>query len=93
MTIYLLAYDLMKEQNSDDYKPLWKELGRLGAHKTQYSLWLLDVTNTAKELHDHFKGFVDSNDRVWVSELTKNHYYSNAIAGTNNWLTAHPPSR
>ena len=93
MTIYTLAYDLMKEQTSDDYKPLWAELKRIGVHRTQFSLWLIDLNNTAKEVHDHFKGYVDSNDRLFVSELTKNKHYSNAIAGTNNWLASHPPSR
>lgn len=93
MTIYTLAYDLRKEQTSEDYKPLWAELERLGGLRTQYSLWLLDLNNTAKEVHDHFKGYLDSNDRLWVSELTKNNYYSNAIGGTNDWLAAHPPQR
>lgn len=93
MTIYLLAYDLRKEQTSADYEPLWAELKRLGGHRTQYSLWLLDLNNTAKEVHDHFKRYLDSDDRLWVSELTKNHYYSNAMAGTNDWLAAHPPQR
>lgn len=94
MTIYLLTYDLLKEPDSEDYKPLWAELKRLGGHKVQYSVWLLDLTNdTAKQVHDHFKGYVDSNDRLWVSELVSNYWCSNAISGTNDWLAAHPPRR
>lgn len=90
MTTYTVSYDLVKRK---DYQSLWDELDRLDAHRTQDSYWLVNVNNTAKELHDHLKSFADSDDRLWVSELTRNHYYSNARAGTNDWLKANPPSR
>lgn len=90
MTTYTVSYDLIKRK---DYETLWTELARLGAHRTQASYWLVSVNNTAKELHDHLKGFVDADDSIWVSELTRNHYYSNARSGTNNWLQQNPPSR
>jgi CRISPR-associated endonuclease Cas2 len=90
MTTYTISYDLIKRK---DYQSLWDELERLGAHRTQASYWLVAVTNTAKELHDHLKEFVDADDRIWVSELTKNHYYSNAIGGTNDWLKKNSPAR
>lgn len=90
MTTYTISYDLIK---SKDYKSLIDELERLGAHRTQNSYWLVAVTNTAKELHDHLKKFVDSDDRIWVSELTSNHYYANAISGTNDWIAKNRPAR
>jgi CRISPR-associated endonuclease Cas2 len=90
MTTYTVGYDLIKRK---DYQTLWDELARLGAHRTQESYWLVKVNNTAKELHDHLKNFVDSDDALWVSELTKNHYYANAKAGTNDWISKNPPSR
>lgn len=90
MTSYTVSYDLIKRK---DYQSLWDELKRLGAHRTQDSYWLVSVSNTAKELHDHLKGFIDGDDKLWVSELTKNHYFSNANAGTNNWLKSNPPAR
>lgn len=93
MTSYVVAYDLVKESSSHDYGPLTKELERLGGHRTQYSLWLVNVANTAKELHDHIRGYLDKNDRLWVLELTKSHYYSKAMAGTNDWIAKNPPSR
>jgi hypothetical protein len=92
MTIYLVAYDLVKESSGRDYEPLWDELKRLDGHKTQYSLWLLDVSNTAKEVVEHFKKYVDSNDRIWASRVTKDHFYVNAMPGTNDWLSKHPPT-
>lgn len=90
MTTYTVSYDLIKRK---DYQSLWDELERLGAHRTQASYWIIAVNNTAQELHDHLKKFVDKDDRLWVSEVTKNHWYSNANAGTNAWLAMNPPAR
>lgn len=90
MTTFVLTYDLIKKK---DYQTLWDELARLGAHRALKSFWLINLNNTAKEVHDHFKGFVDSDDRLWVSELTTKHHFSNAKSGTNAWLKANPPAR
>lgn len=90
MTTYTVSYDLIKRK---DYQSLWGELERLGAHRTEASYWLVAVSNTAKELHDHLRKFVDADDRLWVSELTKNHYYSKAESGTNAWLGRNSPAR
>ena len=90
MTTYTVTYDLIRRK---DYPKLWDEMKRLKAHRTCESYWLVAVTNTAKELHDHLKAFVDSDDRVWVAELTKKHHFSNAIGGTNKWLESNPPAR
>jgi hypothetical protein len=90
MTTFVLTYDLIKRK---DYPTLWAELGRLGAHRALESFWLINVSNSAKELLDHFKRFVDSDDRLWISELTKMHTFSNARTGTNAWLAKNPPAR
>lgn len=91
MTTFTVSYDLIKRK---DYQALWDELARLGAHRTQDSYWLVNVIQTsAKALHDHLKQYVDADDRLWVAELVKNHHFSNAKAGTNNWLAANPPAR
>lgn len=90
MTTYTVSYDLIKRK---DYQTLWDELARLKAHRTQASYWLVNVNNTANELHDHLKSFVDSDDALWVSELTRNHHFSNAKAGTNDWIKNNPQNR
>ena len=90
MTTYVFTYDLIKRK---DYPKLWDELKRLGAHRALESFWLLNVENTTKVLHDHLKSFVDNDDRIWVSELTKKHNFVNAKAGTNDWLKNNPPAR
>ena len=92
MAVYVFTYDLRNESGSQDYQPLWDELERLGAHRFQDSAWLLNLNNTAKEVIEHFKGFTDSDDRLYVSIVHDNEYwYTNAMAGTNDWLKANPP--
>jgi CRISPR-associated endonuclease Cas2 len=91
MAKFTVSYDLIKRK---DYQTLWDELKRLGAHRTQASYWLVNVNlASAKELHDHLKKYVDSDDSIWVLELTKNHWYSNARGGTNEWIKKNPPAR
>jgi CRISPR-associated endonuclease Cas2 len=94
MSVYLVAYDLVNESKGTfDYQPLWAELKRLGAHRTQYSLWLLNVNNTAKEVVEHLKKYVDNNDRLWATSVRKGeHWYVNAMSGTNKWLEENPPT-
>lgn len=89
MAVYLVAYDLLKEKaGTHDYEPLWNELKRLGAHKTQYSLWLVNLNDTPRQVVDHFKRFTDENDRILVSQVNpRQFWYVNAIAGTNDWLS------
>lgn len=93
MTSFAVCYDLINETSGYDYQPLWNEFARLKAQKTQYSMYLVNLNNTAKDVVEHFKRFVDSNDRIWALEVTKNHHYVNAISGTNAWLEKNPPIR
>ena len=90
MAIFVFGYDLVNEQGSSaDYQELWDELERLGAHRIQESLWVVNLDNTAKEVVDHFKNFVDDNDRLWASVVTPRQYhYVGAKAGTNNWFSS-----
>lgn len=89
MSVYLIAYDLV---NESDYEPLWDELERLGAHKTQYSLWLINSNDTPKEVVEHFSKFVDEDDRIWVTVVRRGKYwYKAALPGTNDWLEENPP--
>lgn len=93
MTVFVVAYDLRNESGSTAYHPLWDALKESGAFRTQDSLWLVNFDRTAREVHDYLKGFMDDDDRLWVSELTKKHWFSNAKAGTNTWLKENPPAR
>lgn len=90
MAIFVLSYDL--KAPGRDYKPLVDELKRLDAHRTLDSFWLINVDNTARDLLEHFKSFLDESDALWVLELTKAHTFTNAKAGTNDWIRDNPPA-
>lgn len=88
MAVFVVSYDLRKESSSFDYEPLYSELARLEAQKVNYSLWLINVDNTAREVVDHFKQFLDENDRLWASAVDRGRYsFVNARKGTNSWLS------
>lgn len=87
MANYLVIYDLVNRKSEAEYETLWDELKRLGAHRTQYSSWLVSLNNTPKEIVEHFKQFVHSDDRIMVARWrSTENYYVNAIGGTNKWF-------
>jgi hypothetical protein len=93
MAVYLLTYDLVNESGSHDYEPLWKALRSAGAHRTMYSVWLVASVGGAQAVHDQFKRYLDSDDRLWVTRVRiAEHWFSNAMAGTNDWLKRNPLS-
>jgi hypothetical protein len=64
---YLVSYDLLTPGR--DYTRLYEELKRLGAARVLLSQWVLVTVNTAAELRDHFKQFIDTNDRLLVNDF------------------------
>jgi hypothetical protein len=94
MSVYVFSYDLVAEKKNPhhDYQVLWDELARLRAHRTQFSLWLVNLNLNPAQVIAHFARFVDDNDRLWATKLfAEQHYRKNAMHGTNAWLEANPP--
>lgn len=85
MANFLVTYDLIKDK---DYKRLTDELERLGSHKALLSVWLLDLNNTTVQVREHLTGFVDNDDKVFVSEMTVKPSFTKAFKGTSAWLDA-----
>ncbi len=85
MPAYIVSYDLIKDKN---YKRLTDELLRLDAHKALLSVWLVNLNNTAKEVRDHLRGFMDDDDKIIVAEITSNSCAWKAFTGTQDWLDA-----
>lgn len=68
MALFFLSYDL---KNKKDYQKLYGELEKFHAVRIVDSTWCFKRINTnAKSLRDYFKGFVDSDDALIVSEVT-----------------------
>ena len=65
---YLLSYDLNKP--GQNYQKLWTELAEFDAKRILESQWAFRRINTsAAGLRDHFKQFIDNNDRLLVVSL------------------------
>ncbi|NSY48466.1 CRISPR-associated protein Cas2 [Agrobacterium tumefaciens] len=93
MPPFIVTYDLVKEESSEDYKPLIEDLKERGAQRYQLSCWLVNLDNTAAQVYDHYKAMLDSNDKLMVSELTDNHKQAGNFKGTNDWIKNNPPVR
>jgi hypothetical protein len=91
MTVFIITYDLNRP--GQNYPDLMAELKKLEAHRALESFWLINLNNSAKEVVDHFKQFIDNNDAIWVSELVKGYHFVNAKSGTKEWLSNNPPAR
>lgn len=69
MALYFVSYDLVKNK---DYSKIIDELKRLNARRMLKSNWCLTrpTSGESKNLRDHFQKFIDSDDRLVVSEVT-----------------------
>lgn len=85
MAFFAVSYDLVKRK---DYQTLWDEFKRLNAHKCLRSMYLLDANNTAEEVKDHLKTFIDNDDQLIVVEFSDKPFHHKAFTGTNNWIKA-----
>jgi CRISPR-associated endonuclease Cas2 len=63
----LITYDLKKTK---DYQKLFDALKKLGACKPLLSVWVVNSTFSAKQLVEHLKQFIDSDDKLLVVEAT-----------------------
>jgi CRISPR associated protein Cas2. len=76
---YVITYDLMKP--GKDYEPLWKALASIGAVRILASVWLVRRTGTTpKGIGDYLVGFMDANDRIFVTEVPDNYAYKDLLA-------------
>lgn len=67
--LFGVSYDLPKP--GQDYPSLTTALKNLGAKKILQSHWVLRSASTAVELREHLKPFIDSNDRLFVDQISE----------------------
>lgn len=86
MAYFSVSYQL---NNRKDYKPLWKEMDRLGGHKAMNDYYLLDVNlDTPAELRKHLADFIDDDDMLFVCRLDSRPAGWKCYQGTSAWLDA-----
>ena len=85
MAYFAVSYQLNKVK---DYKSLWAEMERLGAHKAMRDFYLLDLTNdTAASVRDHLKQFVDDvDDMIFVGRMDAAPASLRCYQGTSAWI-------
>jgi hypothetical protein len=91
MAIYVISYDL--KQPGRNYEPLWQALRNANAVRALESLWLVEVNQTASQLREALSSFMDSNDRVFVAEITISAAWAmrNGIVPAATWLQQKRP--
>ena len=67
MAVFCITYDLRKQRN---YDPLITELRRLKAIDPLESVWLLDTSSSADDVHDHIRKYLDADDGLLVFQAT-----------------------
>jgi hypothetical protein len=68
MALYFFTYDLRKKR---DYETLYNELEKFNAVRILESTWCFRRKDmSSKDLRDHFRQFVDTDDGLIVSEVT-----------------------
>lgn len=92
MTVFTVTYDLVAEKSGYDYKPLLDSLKELGGVKTHLSEWLIALDCTAKVTFNHFRQFVDENDRLMVIEVFERPVWNVGLVGTRAFIDAHFPT-
>ena len=72
---YVVSYDLRKPGR--DYQTLYDALEKLNAKRLMQSEWCLRHNDTtAAKLRDHFRQYIDGNDRLLVISLDSGNWAS-----------------
>ena len=92
MPLFSVTYDLVKEDSSFDYQPLWDALGDVSGVKTQFSGWLVGYDTTQRDLYRYLRKTVDSNDRLMVIQITSRPDWSTGFKGTKAIIDRYFPA-
>src|SRR5690242_17153636 len=76
--LHWISYDLDKP--GQDYKDLIDRLKELHAVRILKSDWLLENDASPKQIRDDLQRFLDTNDRMMVSEAYNNAAWKNLLA-------------
>ena len=90
--VYAVNYDL--RQFGRDYQALYGGIRRIDALAcwAQGSLWFVSSSASALTLTMFLRTLVDSNDTVFVTEITENWFSSNLPDYAVGWLSARKPN-
>jgi hypothetical protein len=84
MSAFLVTYDL--RQPGRDYKRLYDRLSGWRAVHALESVWLIDAGTTAGALRDDLRGYIDTNDRLFVVEIKGATAWTTMMAGSDQFV-------
>lgn len=86
MPIYMLSYDLNKE--GKDYKGLYEALEIFPRLHVLDSTWYIESDWMSSELMLRLLPHIDSDDKIVISQITKNTTVQNLSDEQKSWLHA-----
>jgi hypothetical protein len=87
MSRYIVTYDLVgTSESSADYKRLIEMIkAQANWGNLQRSVWLVETSKTAADLHSELWGAMDANDRLYVGVVSAPAAWQNAIC-KDSWI-------
>jgi hypothetical protein len=67
---YCISYDLNRP--GQDYSDLIKAIKSYEFVEVMKSGWFVKSTNSAQQIYDHLRRYIDDNDFLFISEITSN---------------------
>jgi hypothetical protein len=89
--LFLVSYDLVKENSSHDYEPLTDALKELDSVRTQWSVWYVDSASDETTIYNYLFQFMDSNDRLMVVAVLQKPAWGKAFQGTRDMVARYFP--
>jgi CRISPR/Cas system-associated endoribonuclease Cas2 len=93
MATFLVTYDL--HEQGQNYDCIHKKLKSYTTHwHVQYSVWLIETTQSAVEVRDHLSSCLDSNDKLLIARLSGEAAWKGYSENVTQWLKSRlEPSR
>ena len=83
MACYLITYDL---RNRRDYDALYTAIKTYGTYnRVLESTWAVVTTDTAKQIADHLRKSMDSDDGIFVVKSGGEAAWA-SVSGSDDWL-------
>jgi hypothetical protein len=82
----IITYDLRKPETSADYTRLINRIKQYTHRKVTESCWIVSTTWTCIQIRDDLGQYIDSNDRLFVANLTNDAAWKGTLSSTGDEL-------
>lgn len=85
MNTYIITYDL--SDPGQDYNALIETIKGYGTRaKIQQSVWLIVTSDSATEIRDYLKQYLDENDKLFVAKVSAPAAWFGCEQSITDWL-------